>query len=421
MSSNILEEQRKDDMNPISRRNVITTATGGLLTVATATTAARADDSIPQPRRPGHGGTDPGPRNLVRDRQNPDMLVPPSTDHGTLPNLRFSFSDAHMRQEPGGWTRQVTVRELAISTNIAGVNMRLNRGGVRELHWHKAAEWAYMLYGKARITAIDAQGRNFVDDVGVGDLWYFPPGIPHSIQGLDPDGAEFILVLDDGSFDEENTFMITDWFKHTPTEVLAKNFGVPASLLGPIPDQSERYIFSAPVPGALSSDKIPGATEVPHQFSYRLMAQEPLKTSGGTVRIVDSSNFPVSTTIAAALVEVNPGGLRELHWHPNTDEWQYYIEGEGRMGVFGASGQSRTFDFQSGDVGYVPFAMGHYIENTGTAPLRFLEMFKSSYFADLSLDTWMALTPPELLQAHLHLDRQVMDALRKNKAPVVPA
>ena len=149
------------------------------------------------------------------------------------------------------------------------------------------------------------------------------------------------------------------------------------------------------------------------------MAQQPIKTSGGTVRIVDSSGFPVSTTIAAALVEVNPGGLRELHWHPNTDEWQYYIEGQGRMGVFGASGQARTFDFQAGDVGYVPFAMGHYIENTGTAPLRFLEMFKSSYFADLSLDTWMALTPPELLQAHLHLDRQVMDALRKNKAPVV--
>ena len=65
----------------------------------------------------------------------------------------------------------------------AGVNMRLNRGGVRELHWHKAAEGAYMLYGNARITAIDAQGRNLVDDVGVGDLWYFPSGIPHSIRG----------------------------------------------------------------------------------------------------------------------------------------------------------------------------------------------------------------------------------------------
>jgi oxalate decarboxylase len=64
--------------------------------------------------------------------------------------------------------------------------------------------------------------------------------------------------------------------------------------------------------------------------------------------------------------------------------------------------------------------MGHYIENTGTTPLRFLEMFKSSYYADLSLDTWMALTPPELVQAHLNLDRRVIDALRMNKMPVVP-
>jgi oxalate decarboxylase len=408
-------------MDPVSRRKVLAaTAAGGLLTAASVA-SAQTGEPIPQPRRPGHGGTDPGPRNLMRDRQNPDLLVPPSTDHGTLPNLRFSFSDAHVRQESGGWTRQVTARELGISKNIAGVNMRLNRGGVRELHWHKAAEWAYMLSGKARITGVDAQGRNFVDDVGVGDLWYFPSGIPHSIQGLDPDGAEFLLVFDDGEFDEDNTFLISDWFKHTPNEVLGKNFGVPVSLFGHTPDPSELYIFPAPVPGPLSSDKIPGATAVPQSFSHRLMAQEPIKTRSGNVRISDSSTFPVSTTIAAALIEVNPGGMRELHWHPNTDEWQYYIEGQARMGVFGASGQARTFDFQAGDVGYVPFAMGHYIENTGATPLRFLEVFKSSYYADVSLDTWMALTPPELVQAHLNLDRQVMEALRKKKAPVVPA
>jgi oxalate decarboxylase len=407
-------------MEAISRRNMLAaTAAGSLLTAASAA-AAQTIEGTPQPQRPGHGGTDHGPRNVVRDRQNPDMLVPPSTDHGTLPNLRFSFSDAHMRLETGGWTRQVTERELGISKNIAGVNMRLNRGGVRELHWHKAAEWAYMLYGNARITAVDAQGRNFVDDVGVGDLWFFPPGIPHSIQGLDPDGCEFLLVFDDGDFDEENTFLISDWFKHIPTEVLGKNFGVSTSFFGRTPDPNERYIFPAPVPGPLSSDKISGATAVPQSFSHRLMAQQPIKTKSGTVRIVDSSNFPV-TTMAAALVEVNPGGMRELHWHPNTDEWQYYIEGQARMGVFGASGQARTFDFRTGDVGFVPFAMGHYVENTGDTPMRFLEIFKSNYFADVSLDQWMALTPPELVEAHLKLDRQVMDALRKDKAPVVPA
>ena len=89
--------------------------------------------------------------------------------------------------------------------------------------------------------------------------------------------------------------------------------------------------------------------------------------------------------------------------------------------MFAASGQARTFDFRAGDVGFVPFAMGHYVENTGDTPMRFLKLFKSNYFADVSLDQWMALTPPELVEAHLKLDRQVIDALRKTKVPVVPA
>ena len=406
-------------MDPISRRKMLAaTAAGGLF--ATSAIAQAQSATVPQPQRPGHGGTDPGPRNLMRDQQNPDMLVPPSTDHGGMPNLRFSFSDAHMRLESGGWTRQVTQRELPVATTLAGVNMRLNAGGVRELHWHKASEWAYMLYGNARITAIDPDGHYFVDDVATGDIWFFPSGYPHSIQGLGPDGCEFLLIFDDGDFDEDNTFMIADWFKHVPNEVLAKNFGVPGSLFENTPEESERYIFPAPLPGPLASSKVSGATPVAQSFKWRLMEQEPIKTASGTVRINDSRIFPVNTTTAAALVEINPGGLRELHWHPNGDEWLYVIEGQARMGVFGGQGQARTFDLQAGDVGYVPFAMGHYLENTGTVPMRFLETFKSPYFMDVSLDTWMALTPPELVAAHLNLDRQVMDALRKSKALVVP-
>src|ERR1700745_3553276 len=257
-------------MDPISRRAMLAaTAAGGLLATSVAANA-QTNQPMPQPQRPGHGGTDPGPRNLGRDRQNPDILVPPSTDHGTLPNLRFSFSDSHMRLETGGWTRQVTSRELGVSKNIAGVNMRLNAGGVRELHWHKAAEWSYMLYGTARITAIDAQGRNFIDDVGVGDLWYFPSGIPHSIQGLAPDGCEFLLVFDDGEFDEDSTFLLTDWFKHVPNEALATHLGVPGGSFAHTPDPSELYIFAAAVPGSLESDKIAGTTPVSAGFSHKM-------------------------------------------------------------------------------------------------------------------------------------------------------
>jgi oxalate decarboxylase len=343
--------------------------------------------------------------------------VAPATDSGTIPNLRFSFADAHNRLSSGGWAREVTQRELPVATELAGVNMRLKPGGVRELHWHKQAEWAYMLVGTARVTAVDEQGRNFVDDVGVGDLWYFPPGIPHSIQGLE-DGCEFLLVFDDGSFSENATFLVSDWLLHTPSDVLAKNFGVAERDLAGLPPH-ELWIFSAAVPGALGDDRIPAPGGRTQQFTHRLTAQDPIDTGAGTARIADSANFPASKTIAAALVEIQPGAMRELHWHPNTDEWQYFIEGQGRMTVFASGSKARTFDYRAGDVGYVPFAMGHYVENTGTGPLRFLEMFRSDRFADVSLNQWLALTPPELVRAHLHLDDRMMGALHPDKRPVV--
>src|SRR5262249_57475071 len=129
------------------------------------------------------------------------------------------------------------------------------------------------------------EGRNLVDGGGVGGLWYFRAGIPHSIQGLEPDGCEFLLVFDDGSFSEDNTFLISDWFKHVPPDVLAKNFGVPASSFANLPSPDELYIFPLPVPGPLASDRIPAATPVPNPFSHRLMAQDPIRTKRGTLRL----------------------------------------------------------------------------------------------------------------------------------------
>src|SRR5579863_2535756 len=132
--------------------------------------------------------------------QNPDSVTPPFTDHGNLASFKYPFTLAHKRVQPGGWTRQVTVADLHISKDIAGVQMRLVPGGIRELHWHNAAEWALMLDGNARITCIDPDGKAFVDDVKEGDIWNFPSGYPHSVQGLPPDGCEFLLVFDDGAF-----------------------------------------------------------------------------------------------------------------------------------------------------------------------------------------------------------------------------
>ena len=407
-------------MTEISRRAVIAAAGGAM--AASSAAAQSAGPSAPRPERGGKGADILGPQNRRRAAEEPFTLAPPATDHGTMPNLKWSFADSHMRLEEGGWARQTTIRELPVSKAMAGVNMRLKAGAVREMHWHKESEWAYMIKGKARITAVDQDGHTFADDVGAGDLWYFPGGIPHSIQGLAADGVdgcEFLLVFDDGGFSEDSTFLLTDWLAHTPTDVLAKNFGLPEAAFAEVP-QKELYIFPGPKPGPLAADKMGGSGPVPKTFSHRMLAQEPVRTRGGSVRVTDSTVFPASVTIAAALVEVEPGGLRELHWHPNSDEWQYYLSGQGRMTVFGSESKARTFDYRAGDVGYVPFAMGHYIENTGDTTLTFLEMFKSPRYADISLTQWLALTPHPLVQAHTGLDPKLVEALPETKSPVVP-
>lgn len=198
--------------------------------------------------------SDPGPTNVALDVQNPSSVVPPATDAGSVPVFKYPFSLSHKRLHQGGWSREVTVRELPVSKSIAGVDMRLTAGGIRELHWHAAAEWAFMLYGSARITAIDAGGKSFVADVNEGDLWYFPTGIPHSIQGLGPDGAEFLLVFDDGNFSEYATVLLSEWMAHTPREVLAKNFGTTSQALARMPTE-ELFIFQSEIPPPLASDQ----------------------------------------------------------------------------------------------------------------------------------------------------------------------
>lgn len=370
------------------------------------------------PGQPPEGAGFLGPRNRPREAQNPNLICPPATDEGSVDNMRWSFADSHMRIQPGGWTHEVTTRELPSSTTIAGVNMRLEPGGVRELHWHKAAEWAFMTAGRARITAVDEAGRTFQDDVGPGDLWYFPSGIPHSIQGLGEEGTEFLLVFDDGNFSEENTFLLSDTLRHMPRDVLAKNFGWAPETLDSLP-QEDLFIFRGPTPGPLDDDRIEGAGQVPNWFSFPLLAQEPQRFDGGTIRIADSNNFKASARLAAAYIEIEPGAMREIHWHPNGDEWQYYLEGQARMTVFAASANARTFDFQAGDVGFAPFATAHYVENTGLGMLRYLALFPSDHYEDVSLSQWLALTPHALVAAHLNVDPRLIDTLPQDKRAIV--
>jgi oxalate decarboxylase len=372
---------------------------------------------LKQPIIGSRGADIAGPRNLEVESQNPDIFLPPSTDKGGIPNLKFPFAMAHNRLEDGGWAREVTIRELGALKELAAVNMRLGPGVVRELHWHKEAEWAYVIQGRVRFYLVDENRQTLVEDLGPGDLWLAPAGFPHAIQGLE-EGTEFLLVFNDGNFSENQTLLITELFAHTPRDVLAKNFGVPEAAFDGIPAE-EKYIFRQPVPAPLDEVRRQlGAASFTSKYVFKGSDVPANKFAGGSTKIIDSRTFGV-TNLAALFIDLEPGGMREIHWHPDADEIQYYLSGKARMTVFDAVNNARTFDFVAGDVGYVPKTLAHYIENIGDEPMRVLNVFSTGEYKDISLNQWMALTPPALVQGHLDVGDTLMKSLRQGYSPVV--
>ncbi|EJT73766.1 hypothetical protein GGTG_07622 [Gaeumannomyces tritici R3-111a-1] len=346
----------------------------------------------PEPFRGERGATDPGPRTYEYERLNPDLFAPPTSDKGDV---------------------------LPVAKKMAGVDMRLSPWAYRELHWHTSAEWALVLKGSVRVAAMNEDGESFLDDVTAGDVWYFPPGIPHSLQALG-EGTEFLLVFDDGAFSEDETFLATETFMRNPESVLAKNFeGLDLTALRNIP-REELFIFNgSPADEDISKDNITGsagAIKSPNAYTYHWSQQKPFETPGGSVKILDPITFPVAPMFSAALVTVQPGAMRELHWHTTSDEWNFFLQGSARMTVFKAPSSSRTFDYTAGNVGYIEAAECHYIENTGTEDVIFLEVLQAPKFSDISVSQWLALTPCQVVKDTLSfLPDAILDKLPKDK------
>src|SRR5580698_9830303 len=425
-----LVESTKEMMTAnLSRRAML--AAGGF---AAITTAAHAAGVFGNPDLPPEGAvnvtnpkalSDPGPQDPGLAGYEPSFLNPPATDVNGMPQFWASFNLAPKRIQNGGWARQITQADFAISTTISGVNMRLGPNGVRELHWHQQAEWAVVTYGTCRVTIIDQDGRPQVADVKEGGLWYFPAGLPHSLQGLEPDGTEFVLAFDNGESSEFNTLLVTDWLAHTPPEVLAKNFGLSEEAFKNIPVHNKWiYQSNTPTPplAEVEAQMASTAGKPPNPFVFYADQFKTIhETKSGSVRLADSTNFLASKNMAATVVTIKPGGLRTMHWHPNADEWNYWMKGEGRVTVFNTGPQAMTANFHPGDIGYVKKALGHYVENTGDADLVYMEVFKADRFEEVGLSSWLAHSPRDMVAETLNMDPGLIAQIPNNNPAIVPA
>ena len=198
---------------------------------------------------------------------------------------------------------------------------------------------------------------------------------------------------------------------------------VPAGAFSKIPLHN-LWIFQGKLPAALATDQKavekPGGSP-PSPFTFSLDSTAPVRqTKGGEVRVADSSIFTVSKTIAVGLVTQRPGALREMHWHPNADEWAYWIKGKGQVTAFETGPKAVTLDFNPGDIGYVKRNNGHYVKNVGDTDMQYLEVFRSSYYADVSLSDWLTHSPPEMVAQTLNIDEATIAKFPNNRPLVMP-
>jgi len=348
----------------------------------------------------------------------PDPLL----DGGELPTFKFALEKSKGKVIAGNYGKEATVKQLPISKGMADVSMQLEPGAIRELHWHAtAAEWGYVTRGRCRTTVIDPQGTSETSDFEPGDVWYFPRGHGHSIQCLGNKPCHFILIFDNGYFSEFGTFSITDWLGHTPRSILAKNFGLPESTFDDFPKE-EVYFARGPIPPDQQKPPLQGALSAPAEtHKYRLLAQEPHSIHrGGREWRVGADRFPISQTITGVVLELEPGALRELHWHPTADEWQYVLDGQISVALFGSHGRYRVETLGKGDAGYIPQGYGHWIENIGKKPARILLGFNTGHYQGIDLSVWIASNPAYLLAANFGQPESLVEKFPRERVFISP-
>ena len=312
-----------------------------------------------------------------------------------LPTFKFALEKSKGKVIGNSYGKEATVKQLPISKGIAGVSMRLEPGAMRELHWHAtAAEWAFVIEGRVRTTVIDPQGYAETNDFDPGDVWYFPRGHGHMLRmprrqalPLHPDLRQRLLLrvrhvqhhrLDrphaQGAAGEE----------FRPARVGLRRLPEGRGLLRP-----RAAAAGGAVDAAAGLEAAAGDAQIPPAGAAAARDLSRAAASGGSI----PRRFPISKTITGVILDLEPGALRELHWHPNADEWQYVIEGEVSVTLFGSHGRYRTEQLQKGDVGYIPQGYGHSIENVGDKPRRILIGFNAGIYETIDLSQWVAANP----------------------------
>ena len=338
---------------------------------------------------------------------------------GEAPQFTASLDRAALKATSGGWAREITSRQLPLATGIALAHLFINPGGSREMHWHDAAEWAYVIDGKVQATVVGPDGTMEVFNAGPGDLWYFPRGFPHAIQTIGAEPCHALLAFNDGLYSEHGTFGLTDLISRLDPAALARDLGVPASTFADLP-AAETYIMQGDVlPENGEAARAEQRRPPERSSSYALLAAGPaVDVAGGTIHLASSREFPASELMTGLCIRLQPGAQQALHWHPEADEMHFVLAGAARFTVFGPDKHLAIATAGPGDCAYIPRNAAHLVEAAGPDGAELIAVQNAGEHRSATVSGWMAQAPLHVLANNLRLNSAVRPPFRAGRAIV---
>lgn len=296
---------------------------------------------------------------------------------------------------------------------LSGMGMlllRLEKGGIREPHWHpNASELSYCIKGQAAMTIFSPGNNHDTFTIKPGEMTYVPRGYIHDIQNVGDEEAKFVLAFNNELPQDLGISGSVGWMTD---RVMDATFGIkPPGFFDQLNYQNKKDVIIAPKPAVVSPASY--AVSIPNAHKFNLEGIPPqIQTAGGTIALGNANSFPILNGLALYSLRFKPGGIREPHWHPNAAELDYVIDGKARITIFSPDGTGNTFDVGPGQIVFIPSAYFHYIENIDPAnTTHFLVFFNSERPEDTGISGALSSFSNEVLAAVFNSDPALFNTL----------
>jgi oxalate decarboxylase len=266
-----------------------------------------------------------------------------------------------------GGTRSIANADnFNILKGMSLYSLHLDKGGVREPHWHpNAVELGYCLTGRAVMTIFSPSAGHDTFSVDAGEIVFVPRGYLHHIENIYEGETKFAIAF---NHERPEDIGISGATGSMVDRVLGYTFGVDSQYFSNLKRHPHDVLItskeSVTTNTAGTTNLYKSKSKIPNRHKFNLKGIPPVvQTKGGTASFATANNFEIVCGIACALLTLKPKGIREPHWHPNAAELDYVISGRARMTIFGPSDSVDTFEVGPGEIVFIPPAYFHYIEN----------------------------------------------------------